>query len=97
MLFPCYAFNNAVYFQKLTEFLAYSYPSHITERNPTDLHQLHLPARVIPQLNEAKGRLRTFLHKDLFRHVSRILEKADCKCKEDSVFYYLRKLQRIRV
>ncbi|KAK2747833.1 hypothetical protein FQN55_004709 [Onygenales sp. PD_40] len=96
-LFPAYCFNHASAFQALTETLAYQAGGHITECNPTSLHQMHLPSRVIQQLNAAKGRLRNIFHRELFSELQSIVGSAECSCKEETVFDYLRELQRIKV
>ncbi|EER23134.1 predicted protein [Coccidioides posadasii C735 delta SOWgp] len=49
------------------------------------------------QLNEAKGRLRNILRRELFSHMNHIIEEARCDCKEGTVFRYLRELTRICV
>ncbi|KAK2799347.1 hypothetical protein FQN50_008506 [Emmonsiellopsis sp. PD_5] len=97
MFFPAYCFNHAAAFQVLTETLAYEFGGHITECNPTSLHHMHLPSRVIQQLNAAKGRLRNIFHRELFSELQNIVASAKCSCKEATVFDYLRELQRIRV
>ncbi|KAA8649278.1 hypothetical protein EYZ11_007954 [Aspergillus tanneri] len=35
--------------------MAYNLPRQITENNPSDTRQMHLPPHVIQQLNAAKG------------------------------------------
>ncbi|KAK2760267.1 hypothetical protein FQN54_002335 [Arachnomyces sp. PD_36] len=97
LLFPTYSFNYAAGFQNLTKYLVYNYKSHISEINPGALSKMHLPSRVIQQLNAARGRLRTILHKRLFSRVAVTLERASCTCKEHTIFAYLRELQRIGV
>ncbi|KAI9933730.1 hypothetical protein ASPWEDRAFT_179674 [Aspergillus wentii DTO 134E9] len=97
LLFPCHYFNCAWGFKILTKELVYKYPHHITEINPTSHHQMHLPHRVIQQLNAAKGRLRTILQRGLFSQVSSIVNYAICDCKEKTVFNYLKEIQNINV
>lgn len=50
LLFPCYSFNYARGFQILTKNIAYEYSEHITEKNPTNIPQMHLPRRVIRKI-----------------------------------------------
>ena len=46
-LFPCFAFDRAEGFQIVTRTLAYNWPHHIHEINPTSEIKMHLPSRVI--------------------------------------------------
>jgi hypothetical protein len=47
LLFPCYAFDDAVDFQGLTKFITYNESRHITEINPTHHRQMHLRPLII--------------------------------------------------
>ncbi|KAL9035904.1 MAG: hypothetical protein Q9180_004601 [Flavoplaca navasiana] len=87
LLYPCWAFDHPQGFMKATSFCAYAYSHHVSEVNPTKFHDLHLPARVIQQLNAAKGRLRTVLHRNLYGPNDRLL-KATCTCKEKTLWGY---------
>ncbi|RDW92732.1 uncharacterized protein DSM5745_00054 [Aspergillus mulundensis] len=86
MLFPCYAFDHAQGFLETSRFVIYNTVGHIEERNPTTLHRLHLPSRVIQQLNAARGRLKTLLVDGLINDISDLLDE-DCECKEDTFFH----------
>lgn len=46
-LYPCYIFQHAPAFAHATQALAYGVNGHITENNPTQHYELHLPGRVI--------------------------------------------------
>ncbi|PYH93999.1 hypothetical protein BO71DRAFT_450356 [Aspergillus ellipticus CBS 707.79] len=97
LLFPAYAFDCAKEFQIVTRKLVYHGKGHLVERNPVEVRQLHLPARVCQQLNASRGRLRTILHTSLFEAVASLVSIGDCPCKELAVFEYLRELKRIEV
>ncbi|KAL3477635.1 hypothetical protein BJX99DRAFT_225856 [Aspergillus californicus] len=97
VMYPCYHFDHAVGFQEATLVLVYNSPGHITEKNPTKNNRLHMPPRVIQQMNSARGRLRNILSNGLFNDIAAIVEHAKCSCKETTVFDYLRELQRVKV
>ncbi|PYH65897.1 uncharacterized protein BO88DRAFT_418063 [Aspergillus vadensis CBS 113365] len=97
LMYPCFVFDNAPAFQAVTRKLVYGCVGHITEHNPTDILRMHLPPRIIQQLNAARGRLRNILHRELHNEVAAILQYGDCRCKELTVFEYLRELTRIDV
>ncbi|KAL8774465.1 MAG: hypothetical protein Q9209_000838 [Squamulea sp. 1 TL-2023] len=87
LMYPCWIFNHHLGFKRITEYAAYNYTGHIVEVNPTEHKNLHLPPRVIQQLNHAKGRLRTIIHRELYKPIDRLLE-AKCSCKEHTLFNY---------
>ncbi|KAL4879087.1 hypothetical protein BJY04DRAFT_220453 [Aspergillus karnatakaensis] len=97
VLFPLYAFDYALGFLQATRYLAYFSDGYITELNPAGLTALHLPARVIQQLNTARAGLRNALHYGLFSEISRLLRSGDCSCKENTFFQYFKALQKIDV
>lgn len=47
LLFPCWIYDYAKGFMRVTKFLAYNSTGHIVEINPTKFYNLHLPPRVI--------------------------------------------------
>ncbi|KAI4126790.1 MAG: hypothetical protein LQ338_003575 [Usnochroma carphineum] len=96
LLFPTWRFNHAKGFARWTHDLAYQHTGHITEKNPTALYQYHLPARLIQQLNAAKGRLRTVLFRGLWGPCHELLD-ADCACKKGTLFDYQKHLYTIDV
>ncbi|KAL8723802.1 MAG: hypothetical protein Q9181_007186, partial [Wetmoreana brouardii] len=96
LLFPTWRFDHAEGFAKWTCDLAYGHTGHITEKNPTELYQYHLPARLIQQLNAAKGRLRTVLFRGLWDPCHHLLA-ANCDCKEKTLFDYQKHLYKIDV
>ncbi|KAL8665975.1 MAG: hypothetical protein Q9168_007591 [Polycauliona sp. 1 TL-2023] len=85
LLYPCFHFDHWEGFRRITKFVAYRYTHHIMEVNPTRHRDLHLPQRVIQQLNAAKGRLRTILHRDLYEPNEKLLN-ARCRCKAESLW-----------
>ncbi|KAL2866131.1 BTB/POZ domain-containing protein [Aspergillus lucknowensis] len=97
VLLPCWAIDNPVAFQRSTMNLVYESPCHILEHNPTEHTELHLPPRIIQQLNAARGRLRNILHNGLFNSLTQLLSAHGCSCREKTVFNYLRELHRIEV
>ncbi|RAL14379.1 uncharacterized protein BO97DRAFT_340628, partial [Aspergillus homomorphus CBS 101889] len=77
--------------------VVYGAEEHITERNPTRIYRMHLPPRILQQLNAARGRLRTIAHKDLFARIAFVFKQSQAPCCERTVFEFLRELQRIYV
>lgn len=96
LLYPCYRFDHALGFAQATKGLAYNNTGHITESNPTKHFELHLPSRIIQQINAAKGRLRTVLHQGLFTPNDSLL-RASCACKEKTLYGYEKALYNINV
>ncbi|PVH83318.1 hypothetical protein DL98DRAFT_585607 [Cadophora sp. DSE1049] len=64
-LFPSYVLNRYRQFAMVTRKLSYLGRGHIEERNPTYYRHLHVPARVIDQINAAKGSMRCRLNEAL--------------------------------
>ncbi|KAH6716779.1 hypothetical protein BKA61DRAFT_671250 [Leptodontidium sp. MPI-SDFR-AT-0119] len=64
-LFPSYALNRYRQFAMVTRKLSYLGRGHIEEHNPTHYRHLHVPARVIDQINAAKGSMRSRLNEAL--------------------------------
>ncbi|KAL8927226.1 MAG: hypothetical protein Q9208_002402 [Pyrenodesmia sp. 3 TL-2023] len=97
LLYPTWRLNHATAFARVTKFLAYEDSGHVTESYPRDdgTH-LHLPPRIIQQLNAAKGRLRNILNQHLL-DVTKELFKANCRCKEKAFFGYGKALYKVNV
>ncbi|KAK4692165.1 hypothetical protein P7C71_g4984, partial [Lecanoromycetidae sp. Uapishka_2] len=91
LLFPTWRFNHAKAFAEWTKYMAYHGVGHVTEMNPTKLYTYHLPSRIIQQLNAAKGRLRTVLHRGLFEPCE-LLFSANCDCRKETLFDYQKHL-----
>ena len=51
LAFPSWYFDEPTAFMKVTRYLVYNMSGHVTERNPTDLRQWHLPQRLIRELS----------------------------------------------
>ncbi|KAL8940125.1 MAG: hypothetical protein Q9216_002979 [Gyalolechia sp. 2 TL-2023] len=97
LLFPAWRFDHARAFAKCTRDLAYDHIGHIMEKNPSMLHQYHLPSRLIPeQLNAAKGRLRTVLFRGLWDPCNSLL-RASCACRKETLYDYQHHLYSIEV
>ncbi|KAK0513132.1 hypothetical protein JMJ35_004118 [Cladonia borealis] len=96
LLFPTWRFDHAKGFARWTRYLAYEEKGHITEANPAKLWSYHLPGRIIQQLNAAKGRLRTVLHRGLFRPCEHLFS-ANCKCRKETLYDYQKHLVDIDV
>ncbi|KAL8678703.1 MAG: hypothetical protein Q9186_004978 [Xanthomendoza sp. 1 TL-2023] len=96
LLYPCYTFDHAKGFLRITRFCAYRDVGHIQEVRATRHYDLHLPPRVMQQLNAARGRLRTIVHRDLYVANEELL-KASCKCKAETLFGYEKRLTDIEV
>ncbi|KKY19083.1 hypothetical protein UCDDS831_g05715 [Diplodia seriata] len=97
ILYPCWVFDHAPGFAAATKWLVYNSISHITESNPTKHRNLHLPPRVIQQLNAARGRLKGLMHDHLWKPIEAPLEEAECDCKEKTLFLYQKALLAINV
>ncbi|KAI4087059.1 MAG: hypothetical protein LQ344_007063 [Seirophora lacunosa] len=57
LLFPTWHFNHAKAFAKCTHDLAYGQVRAITEKNPSDIYEYHLPARQIQTLYDYQAHL----------------------------------------
>ncbi|KAK0625665.1 hypothetical protein DIS24_g11022 [Lasiodiplodia hormozganensis] len=97
ILYPCWAFDHAPGFAAATKWLVYHSASHITEFNPTKHRDLHLPKRIIQQLNAARGRLKAVMHDILWTPIERPLKYATCDCKEVTLFLYQKALLDVSV
>ncbi|PYI16945.1 hypothetical protein BO99DRAFT_424316 [Aspergillus violaceofuscus CBS 115571] len=96
-LYPSWATDHAALFAEATQSLVYRSETHITERNPTKVDRMHLPPRILQQMNAVRGRLRNIAHKGLFDRIARILQVSSAPCCERTVFEFFRELQRISV
>ncbi|KAL8810083.1 MAG: hypothetical protein Q9200_002861 [Gallowayella weberi] len=96
LLQPCYTFDHAKGFLRITKFCAYQDVGHIEKVRVTRHYDLDLPPRVIQQLNAARGRLRTIVSRGLYIPAKSLL-KASCTCKEKTLFGYMKRLTDIDV
>jgi hypothetical protein len=93
MLFPCWKFDHAEGFKSATHDTVYNLERRVFDKNPTNYFHIHLPARIVQQLNAARGRLRTILHRQLFRTAVRdTYEGFTNKCKKNCEFSFNRAL-----
>ncbi|KEQ76164.1 hypothetical protein M436DRAFT_79419 [Aureobasidium namibiae CBS 147.97] len=88
--FPYDRFNHIEGFLFITEYLVYN-SAHVKEYKNTKHPDLHVPPRVISALNSARGHLRVLLARWLWNPMDDVL-KAKCRCKEKTVFQYLKAL-----
>jgi len=90
LLFPCHAFDHAEAFQQATRYLVYHGTGHITERKPEGFKDDHLrlESNVIQQLNAARGRLKTILHRNLYNPINSLLKNTTCQCKAETLYAY---------
>ncbi|MCJ1393210.1 hypothetical protein MMC18_006082 [Xylographa bjoerkii] len=91
LLYPCWRFDHVKGFAAVTKRLVYGSEGHITEWKPEDEEKLHIPPRLLQQLNAAKGRLRTLLHQELWRPGEKLIE-APCMCSKATFHDYHRSL-----
>ncbi|OJJ96891.1 hypothetical protein ASPACDRAFT_46419 [Aspergillus aculeatus ATCC 16872] len=99
ILFPSWATGHAALFAEATMSLVYGSEEHIVERNPTKVHQMHLPPRMLREANERRPRPPPHIaHKGLFDWIATILRSpTPSPCCERTVFEFFRELQRISV
>ncbi|OCL05664.1 hypothetical protein AOQ84DRAFT_390725 [Glonium stellatum] len=96
LAFPCFVFNHAEGFMKVTKWLAYNCSGHIIEKNPTEHRGLHLEPRVfVGPTNAARGHLKTVLHRELWGVCLR-LHRQKCVCRKETYFDYQDKLMEVR-
>ncbi|KAL8950569.1 MAG: hypothetical protein Q9222_003403 [Ikaeria aurantiellina] len=96
LLYPCFLFDHWRGFRRVTEFCAYNFAGGIEEVNPTRHRDLRLPHRVSQQINAAKSRLRTVIHRELYNPNDKLLQ-ATCSCKEVTLYNYEKALTNIKV
>ncbi|KAL1797251.1 hypothetical protein ACET3X_003857 [Alternaria dauci] len=94
LAYPCYIFNHAIGYARVTKYLAYEHVGHIKERPPKGFKgpkHLHINERMfVGPLNHARGGLRNSLHKSLYSRVGRILrsESSQCSCWDATIGRY---------
>ncbi|KAH0152212.1 hypothetical protein KCU67_g9918, partial [Aureobasidium melanogenum] len=94
LLYPCFQFNHADGFLGITKNLVYNH-AHIEEYRHKKYPDLHVPPRVINALNAARGHLRVLLARWLWKPLD-LMMAAECDCKEETVYQYLRALVETR-
>ena len=90
LLFPCHSFDHAKAFQQATRYLVYHGTGHIMERKPEGIKDDHLrlESNIIQQLNAARGRLKTVLHRKLYERITILLRRTHCDCKAETLYAY---------
>ncbi|KAH7094428.1 hypothetical protein FB567DRAFT_3267 [Paraphoma chrysanthemicola] len=94
LAYPCYLFNHATGYARVTKYLAYNHVGHVKERPPKGFKgpkHLHIGEReFVGPLNHARGGLRNSLHKSLYSRVGRILrsETSYCDCWDATIGRY---------
>ncbi|KAK5137621.1 hypothetical protein LTR08_007916 [Meristemomyces frigidus] len=90
LLFPCFTFDHIQGFRAATKYLVYRASGHITEKRPDGFSHdhLHMDPIVLQQLNAAKGRLKTILHRSLYAPINGLLKEARCRCRADVLYAY---------
>ena len=88
LLLPCYTFDYAAGFAFATRYLVYRATGNITERKPEGFENLRLGDSIMLQLNAAKGRLKTMLHRGLYNPIDHLLKRALCRCKYNVLYAY---------
>ncbi|KAK5124014.1 hypothetical protein LTR85_002211 [Meristemomyces frigidus] len=90
LLFPCYTFDHAQGFRAATKYLVYRATGHIVERRPLGFQYEHLrlDQNILQQLNAAKGRLKTILHRNLYNPIDDLLKRARCRCKANVLYAF---------
>ncbi|KAI4629172.1 uncharacterized protein J4E87_003433 [Alternaria ethzedia] len=94
LAYPCYIFDHAVGYARVTKYLAYEHVGHVKERPPKGFKgpkHLHINERMfVGPLNHARGGLRNSLHKSLYSRVGRILrsETSLCSCWDATIGRY---------
>ncbi|KAL8707728.1 MAG: hypothetical protein Q9220_007308 [cf. Caloplaca sp. 1 TL-2023] len=96
LLYPCWLFDHHKGFMSATRSCAYNFSGHVHEMNPTRHKDIHLPPRIIQQLNAARGRLRTVIHRELYRPNDKLLQ-AFCPCRKETLYDYEKALTDIQV
>ncbi|KAI4819774.1 hypothetical protein E4T44_10429 [Aureobasidium sp. EXF-8845] len=91
LLYPYFQFNHAKGFLSIAEGMVYD-QARIKEYRNEKHPDLHVPPRVISALNSARGHLRVLLARWLWKPMDDMM-KADCDCKEKTVFQYLKALK----
>ncbi|KAH7084780.1 hypothetical protein BKA63DRAFT_559463 [Paraphoma chrysanthemicola] len=94
LAYPCYLFNHAAGYARVTKYLAYNHIGHVKERPPKGFKgpkHLHIGEReFVGPLNRARSGLRNSLHKSLYSRVGRILcsETSYCDCWDATIGRY---------
>ncbi|TKA69161.1 hypothetical protein B0A55_08961 [Friedmanniomyces simplex] len=101
LLLPCYAFDHAGGFRAATRYLVYRSMGAIQDRQPAGFFEekqeeaeeqgggvMGLDPEILAQLNAAKARLKTVLHRGLYRPVEALVRHGDCRCRGEVLWAY---------
>ena len=91
MLWPCWQFDHAKGFLRFSRQAIYEATGYIMPKNPTFHENLHLPVRIIQQLNLARGRIRSNLSRYLTVSKKQLLildadRRCPCACARQIEF-----------
>ncbi|KAJ4349332.1 uncharacterized protein N0V89_007946 [Didymosphaeria variabile] len=84
LAFPCYMFDHAQGFSAVTNWLAYNFDGHITEKRPIGIKFKHMhlaPPDFVGPMNHARGSLKTVLHRGIWDKAGEVLKKGEDKCR----------------
>ncbi|KAF2127412.1 hypothetical protein P153DRAFT_345064 [Dothidotthia symphoricarpi CBS 119687] len=101
LAYPCYIFDHAVGYARVTKYLAYNHIGHVKERPPKGFkggRHHHIGERqFLGPINHARGGLRNTLHKSLYSKVGRLLrfETDMCTCWDATIGRYQYALTKI--
>ncbi|KAK5111575.1 hypothetical protein LTR62_004871 [Meristemomyces frigidus] len=91
LLLPTYVFDNAQAFCAATRYVVYRATTTVTERRPIPFLEneaLALDPNIVSQLNAAKARIKTMLHRGLYNPIDDLLKRARCRCKPHALYAY---------
>ncbi|KAK5699159.1 hypothetical protein LTR17_023476 [Elasticomyces elasticus] len=100
MLLPLHSFDHAIGFRVASKYIVYRATGNIFDRRPSAFEHstiVGLDPNIINQLNGAKARLKTVLHRDLYKPIDGLLRFAKCQCKAEVLFAYEHMLTRHNV
>ncbi|KAK4952040.1 hypothetical protein LTR10_009960 [Elasticomyces elasticus] len=99
MLLPLHSFDHASGFRVASKYIVYRATGNIFDRRPAAFEHgtLGLDPNIINQLNGTKARLKTVLHRDLYKPIEGLLRFAKCQCKAEVLFAYEHMLTRHNV
>jgi hypothetical protein len=93
LMLPTFFFDHAVGFAHTTKYLAYRSNGPISEAQPEDFRaenasDIYTSPTVMTQLNAARSRLTTVLHRALYAPINTLLTDSSCKCAPFILFSY---------
>ncbi|KXT01768.1 hypothetical protein AC579_8923 [Pseudocercospora musae] len=106
LLYPAFVFGHRAAFAQATKYLVYhntggNIPDHqpreFVIEPPANASTLHTPQHVMHQINAARARLKTILHRALYTPIDRLLKEARCNCAPTVLYNYESSLARTGV